>query len=143
MNFIKQTCQKTPNPNLCIQLIEANPRGHTADVLGLALILVDVIKARANEVSNIINKLIKEGGNKEALSSCANKYKAILVADVSQATQALQFGNPKFGEDATSDSAVEVTSCEEGFGEKSPLTLENNSMRDVANVTRAIIRLLL
>ncbi|KAL2341648.1 hypothetical protein Fmac_009588 [Flemingia macrophylla] len=127
VNLIKQTCQKTPNPNLCNQILQADPRGRTADVSGLALILVDAIKAKANGVYNKINNLIKGGGNKKALSSCADKYKTILVADVPQATQALQTGNAKFAEDAASDSAIEASSCEHGFGGKSPLTLENNA----------------
>ncbi|KAL2341642.1 hypothetical protein Fmac_009582 [Flemingia macrophylla] len=143
VNLIKQTCQKTPNPNLCNQILQADSRGRTVDVSGLALILVDAIKAKANEAYNKINNLIKGGGNKKALSSCVDKYKTILVADVPQATQALQTGNAKFTEDATSDSAIEASSCEHGFGGKSPLTLENNGMGDVANVARAIIRLLL
>ncbi|KAL2341638.1 hypothetical protein Fmac_009578 [Flemingia macrophylla] len=127
VNLIKETCKKTPNPNLCVKLLEADPRGSTTDVTGLALILVYVIKVRANEALTKINKLIKRGGDKKALSSCADKYKTILVADVPQASQALQFGNPKFAEDATSDSVVEATSCEDSFNGKSPLTNENNA----------------
>ncbi|XP_020234156.1 cell wall / vacuolar inhibitor of fructosidase 1 [Cajanus cajan] len=144
VNLIVKTCNQTPNPNLCIKLLEADPRGRSADVSGLALITVDVIKAKANEGLNKINQLLKGGGNnKRALLSCVDKYKTILVADIPQATQALNFGNPKFAEDATSDSVVEATSCEEGFGRNSPITRENNDTRDVANVARAIVRLLL
>ncbi|KAL2341646.1 hypothetical protein Fmac_009586 [Flemingia macrophylla] len=93
VNLIKQTCQKTPNPNLCNQILQADPRGRTTDMSSLALILVDAIKTKANEAYNKINNLIKGGGNKKALSSCADKYKTILVVDVPQATQALQTGN--------------------------------------------------
>ncbi|TKY72473.1 Cell wall / vacuolar inhibitor of fructosidase 1 [Spatholobus suberectus] len=143
VKLIEQTCRQTPNPNLCVRLLEADPRSRSADVRGLALIMVDVIKARGNEALNKINQLLRGGGEKRALSSCADKYRAILQGDVPQATQALQFGNPKFAEDAASDSAVEATSCEGGFSGRSPLTNENNAMRDVANVTRAIVRLLL
>ena len=141
--LIEDTCNKTPNPSLCLQLLKADPRSSSADVKGLALIMVDVIKAKANDALNKIQKLLQGGGEKNALNSCANKYKAILDGDVPQATQGLQFGNPKFAEDAASDSAVEATSCEQSFNGKSPLTSENNGMRDAADVTRAIVRLLL
>ncbi|XP_027339316.1 cell wall / vacuolar inhibitor of fructosidase 1-like [Abrus precatorius] len=143
VKLIEDTCKQTPNPNLCVQLLKADPRSSGADIEGLALILVDVIKGKANEALNKINQLLKGKVEKNALISCAGKYKAILEADVPQATEALKTGNPKFAEDAASDSAVEATSCEKGFSGKSPLTNENNGMNDVANVTRAVVRLLL
>ncbi|XP_061350417.1 cell wall / vacuolar inhibitor of fructosidase 1-like [Gastrolobium bilobum] len=143
VRLIEQTCKQTPHPDLCIKLLEADPHSSSADVNGLALILVNVIKAKANDVSNKIKELLKGRGDKKALTSCADNYSAILIGDIPEATQALQFGNPKFAENGVSDCTVEATSCEEGFNGKSPLTNENNSMRDVADVTRAIVRLLL
>lgn len=141
--LIEETCKQTANPNLCVNLLEAVPRGSSADVKGLALIMVDVIKARGNVAFNKINQLLKGVGDKKALSSCFDQYKAILEVDVPLAIQALNLGNPKFAESSTSDSANEATSCERGFSGKSPLTNENNGVRDVAYVTTAIVRLLL
>ncbi|KAJ1415132.1 Invertase/pectin methylesterase inhibitor domain superfamily [Sesbania bispinosa] len=76
--------------------------------------------------------------------SCAYKYKAILVADVPKATQALLFGDLKYTEEATTDSGLEADSCEDNFfGKSSPLTNENAIMRIVADMTRDIVKLLL
>ncbi|KAK7302405.1 hypothetical protein RJT34_13293 [Clitoria ternatea] len=91
-----------------------DPRSSGADVKGLALITVDMIKGKANEA---LNKMLLKGtgGNRALLSSFADKYNAILKGDIPQATQGLQFGNPKFAEEAASDSVVEATSCEQDF----------------------------
>ncbi|KAJ1414323.1 Pectinesterase inhibitor domain [Sesbania bispinosa] len=141
--LIEETCKKTPYPTFCIQFIQADPRSSSADVKGLALIMVDVIKTKAKASLLIINQLLQEGGEKKALSSCFEKYRVILQGDVPQATQALQNGNPKFAESGAIDSGVEAISCEKSFSGKSPLTDVNNIMHIAANVTVAIVRLLL
>ncbi|KAK7400867.1 hypothetical protein VNO78_12175 [Psophocarpus tetragonolobus] len=144
MKLIYQTCKNTPIPDLCLQLLKADPRSPSADITGLALIIVDVIKARANDALVKINQLLKGGGDKKALDNCAANYKiGILEADIPMAVKALTLGDPKFAENAASDSAVEAIDCEKGFNGKSPLTRVNNGIRDVANVARAIIRNLL
>ncbi|KAK7400871.1 hypothetical protein VNO78_12179 [Psophocarpus tetragonolobus] len=142
LKLIKQTCKHTPIPNLCLQILKADPRSPSADIPDLALIFVDVIKVKANEALVKINKLLKGGGDKQVLKSCAGAYNAILVADVPQATRAM-LGDPKFAEDAVADSSLEAMDCEEDFKGKSPLTKENTYMRDVSDVARAVIRNLL
>nr|KYP52607.1 Pectinesterase inhibitor [Cajanus cajan] len=144
--LIESTCKKTPNYNVCLQYLKASPESSSADVTGLALIMVKVIKAKANDALKIIHELQRVGSGpkqRKALSSCADKYKAILIADVPQATEALQKGDPKFAEDGANDAANEATYCENEFSGKSPLTKQNNAMHDVAAVTAAIVRLLL
>ncbi|ESW26405.1 hypothetical protein PHAVU_003G117300 [Phaseolus vulgaris] len=145
-SLIESTCKKTPNYNLCLQYLKASPGSSTADVSGLALIMVNVIKAKANDALKIIHDLQKKGGGPKqqgALSSCASNYNAVLVGDVPKATYALQAGDPKFAEDGANDAANEATYCENGFSGNSPLTKQNNAMHDVAVVTAAIVRLLL
>ncbi|KAG4909043.1 hypothetical protein JHK87_055159 [Glycine soja] len=132
LKLIEETCKRTPKPNLCLQLLKGDPRAPSADIAGLALILVDVIKAKANEAEKTIKQLLKQGGNKKALSECAVDYKGILILDIPQATRAVR-GDPKFADDAVSDCAVEADICENRFNGKSPLTHVNNGMRDVAN----------
>ncbi|KAJ1418669.1 Pectinesterase inhibitor domain [Sesbania bispinosa] len=110
---------------------------------GLAQIMVKVMKARANDALNKIHELQRVGAGpkqKRALSSCASKYNAILIADIPQATEALQKGDPKFAEDGANDAANEATYCESDFSGKSPLTKQNNAMHDVAAVTASIVR---
>ncbi|KAK7388028.1 hypothetical protein VNO78_22829 [Psophocarpus tetragonolobus] len=145
-NLIEETCKQTPHDNLCIQYLSSDPRSTHADVSGLALIMVDVIKTKSNNVLDKIQKLLEENpepGLKEALSSCADRYKAILQADVAQAVAALQKGDPKFAEDGANDAAIEATSCENTFSGQSPLSNDNTAMHDLAATTAAIVRQLL
>lgn len=145
-NLIEQTCKQTPHHDLCIQYLTSDPHSTDADVTGLALIMVNVIKTKANNALDKIHQLLgqnPEPAEKQALSLCGDRYKAILDADVAQAVSGLQKGDPKFTEDGANDAAVEASSCENGFSGKSPLTNENNAMRDAAATTAAIVKQLL
>jgi len=143
-NVIQQTCKQTPNYANCIHYLKSDPRSSDADVTGLALIMVDIIKSKANTALNKINQLIKGShAQKEALNSCAGRYKAILVADVPKSVAALKQGDPKFAEDGANDVAIEATTCENGFKGKSPISDENIAMHDVAVITAAIVKQLL
>ena len=43
-SIIEPTCKETPDFNLCVSLLNSDPRGSSADTSGLALILIDKIK---------------------------------------------------------------------------------------------------
>lgn len=143
-NIVQQTCSKTPYPALCLQYLNADPKSSTSNVNGLALIMINVIKNKANVAINKINQLSKSipTKQKEALLFCSINYTSILV-DVFQATQALQKGNPKFAVYNINSVASEANGCENGFSGKSPLTAENNVMHDASAITSAICKLLL
>ncbi|KAK7363448.1 hypothetical protein VNO77_05591 [Canavalia gladiata] len=110
----------------------------TAAIAGLhTQIVVKVITAKANDGLKKIHQL-----DLTKLSSCASKYRAILIGDIPEATEALLKGDPKFAENGANDAPNEATDCENEFSGKSLLTKENNAMHDVAAVTAAIVRLL-
>ncbi|XP_054807827.1 cell wall / vacuolar inhibitor of fructosidase 1-like [Prosopis cineraria] len=147
-SLIQQTCKHTPNQALCLQYLKSDPRSSDADISGLALIMVDAMKAKAKQaVAKIHQELQRRGhGDTEtqALRSCAEQYSAVLEADIPEAIAALQKGDPKFAEDGANDAALEANSCESSFSSgKSLLTRENNDVHDIAQVTAAIVRNLL
>ncbi|CAN8320938.1 unnamed protein product [Cochlearia groenlandica] len=143
-SMIEQTCKETPYFNLCVSLLDSDPRGSSADTSGLALILVDKIKGLATKTLNKINGLYEKRPElKHALDECSKRYKTILKADVPEAIEAISKGVPKFGEDGVIDAGVEASVCEQGFKGKSPLTSLTKSMQDMSSVTRAIVRMLL
>ncbi|XP_028760121.1 cell wall / vacuolar inhibitor of fructosidase 1-like [Neltuma alba] len=147
-NLIQQTCKHTPNQALCLQYLKSDPRSSDADISGLALIMVDAMKAKAKQALAKIRQELQRRSHsdreKQALRSCADQYRAVLEADVPEAIAALQKGDPKFAEDGANDAALEANSCESGFSSgKSPLTPENNALHDIAQVTAAIVRNLL
>ena len=145
-NLIQQTCNQTPIYDLCISYIKADPRSTNADVAGLGLIMVDVLNDKATQTLNRVKGLLQGSPNpqvKQALSTCAGNYNAIIEGDVPQAIEALTKGDPKFAEQGANDAAIEANSCEEGFSGNSPLTVENKLVHDVSTVAAAIAKILL
>ncbi|KAM0965822.1 hypothetical protein FF1_021775 [Malus domestica] len=140
--LIDQTCQKTPDHNLCVSSLRSDPRSSSADVKGLGIIMVDVVKGKATDTLNQINDLLKQRPGDKSLSSCAEVYNTVITADVPEASQGFSLGNPKFAEQGMNDAAGEAVSCENGFSGSSPLTDKNKSVHDVAAVAAAIAKTL-
>lgn len=147
LGLIQKTCKQSPNYNLCVSSLQSDPRSSKANVQGLALIMVDAVKAKAKETLNHIHGLLKQSpkpGDQQHLSSCGDNYNAILEGDIPEAIEALRTGNYKFAEQGTNDAANEADSCEKKFySGTSPLTDFNKLVHDVAAITAAITRILL
>lgn len=43
-DIVDGTCKRTPDYTLCVSLLRSDPRSSSADIAGLAIILVDQIK---------------------------------------------------------------------------------------------------
>ncbi|XP_009604073.1 cell wall / vacuolar inhibitor of fructosidase 1-like [Nicotiana tomentosiformis] len=146
-NLVQNTCKNTPNVQLCLKTLLADPRSANGDVNTLALIIVDAIKVQATQAAATISKL--QQSNPPAawivpLKNCAFSYKVILTASMPEATEALTKGDPKFAEDAVVGSSGDADQCEKNFGgNNSPLTALNTAVRELSDVARAIIRTLL
>ncbi|XP_050378197.1 cell wall / vacuolar inhibitor of fructosidase 1-like [Argentina anserina] len=142
-SLIENTCWRTPNHKLCISSLKEDPRSRDADVTGLALIMVDVVKAKETECAYRINHLLKQRPGDQSLSSCASQYDTVIDVLIPSVNQALTLGNPKFAEDGMNGTAVEAESCEDYFSGHSPMTDLNKASEDVAAVAAAIVRILL
>ncbi|KAG6618195.1 hypothetical protein I3842_Q121400 [Carya illinoinensis] len=146
VRLIEQTCKQTPLYDVCVSILKSDSRSSKADVTGLALIMVDVLKAKATGTTNYIKTLLRgnlKGDVRRGLSSCADLYNTVLEADIPVAIEALQKGDPSFAEQAANDAGIEARSCESSFSGHSPLTESNKSVQDVSSVAAAIVRLLL
>ncbi|CAE5967584.1 unnamed protein product [Arabidopsis arenosa] len=143
-NIVDKTCKQTPDYTLCLSLLRSDPRSSSADTVGLALILVDKIKALGTETLGQINDAYKTKPMlKKPLDECSLRYKTIVDVDVHTAIIAVK-GNPKFAEGAVVDAGVEASICEGGFTKgQSTLTSLTQRMEKICDVTRAIIRMLL
>ncbi|KAM3286116.1 hypothetical protein P3S67_024915 [Capsicum chacoense] len=147
-NLVQTTCKNTPNVELCLKTLRADPRSGSGDVTTLALIAVDAIKANARKASASISKLRRSNPPNAwvvPLKDCDFSYnKVILETNVPSTIEALTKGNPKFAEDAVVGSSGSADRCEKNFsGSKSPLTALNTVVRELSDVARAIIRNLL
>ncbi|KAJ0714955.1 putative pectinesterase inhibitor domain, Cell wall/vacuolar inhibitor of fructosidase [Helianthus annuus] len=145
--FIENTCKGTPSPDLCLEILLASRESENADLTGLALIGVDAVQDRGFEIlRQVVDLKNSQPELTPALDICAKVYHAVVDSDVLSSREALRDGVAKFAEDGMADSAVEAQACERSFGEhgqSSPITDSNSIMNDVANVVRAIIRMLL
>ncbi|GJR36343.1 gypsy type transposase [Tanacetum coccineum] len=142
--FIENTCKGTPNYDLCLSIILADPKSEKADLTSLALIAVAGVEHKGDETIKQIKDLKSSKPElRPALDYCTQVYHTIVKVDVPMANDALKLGNPKFGEDGMADSAVETQACEGSFeehGMTSPMTKQNKAVEAVANVARAIIQ---
>ncbi|KAH0673315.1 hypothetical protein KY284_024402 [Solanum tuberosum] len=120
-NLVEITCKNTPNCNLCLKTLLHD----SGDITTLALIVLDAIKAKANQGAEIISTLLNSNPPEEwrvPLKKCAFSYKVILTVSLPEAMEALTKGNPMVG--CFGDSQ----NCEENFKSSiSPLTFLNNS----------------
>ncbi|XP_050224829.1 cell wall / vacuolar inhibitor of fructosidase 1-like [Mercurialis annua] len=144
-NLISKTCSQTPNPSLCISFLKSDPSSLNADTTKLALIMVNVIKAKATASVNFIHQQIGKSSPelKKSFSSCAGAYNAVLNGGIPSAIEALTKGQPKFGQAGANDAANEATDCENSFHGKSPMTQLNNAVKQSSTIASAIIQLLL
>lgn len=150
--FLNKICKQTPYPALCLKTLLSDPRSRSAgvgaDVRGLAIIMVDVIKRDATSILSRIQGLLKKGGSgtdpqtHKALLVCIGKYKAVLKGDVPEAMEALKKGDYKFAEQGATDASIEAKLCEDNF-HKSPITNINNLLHHVSLVAASVVRMLL
>ena len=113
------------NNGICVKTLHADLRSSTADVAGLAIIMVDTIKAKTTAIVDEIKVLLgnkPDAKGKKALKGCLEVYEnGVLKSDIPSSMEALQKGNPKFGEKVLNDAAIEAESCERSFGGASPI----------------------
>ncbi|KAK4717037.1 hypothetical protein R3W88_015375 [Solanum pinnatisectum] len=108
----------------------------SGNITTLALIVVDTIKAKANQGAEIISTLLNLNPPQE--------WRVILTVSLPEAMEALTKGNPKFAEDGMVGCFGDSQNCEENFKSSiSPLTCLNNAVHELSGVGRAIIRNLL
>ncbi|KAF4354318.1 hypothetical protein G4B88_007447, partial [Cannabis sativa] len=155
-DLIESTCKQTPNYNLCISSLQSDPRSSKAtNVEGLGLVMVDVVKSKAQATLDRINQLLKQQKSsststgtttstlKQALDHCALNYGAILNGDIPQATEAFTKGDFKFAQQGSDDAANEANLCENEFtpSGSSPITQMNKDVHDVALVTSSMAKI--
>ncbi|XP_061993365.1 cell wall / vacuolar inhibitor of fructosidase 1-like [Rosa rugosa] len=138
--LIDETCQKTPNPNLCVSSLKSDPRSSDADVKGLGVIMVDVVKAKAIIGQNKAQELLKQSPGDLRLKVCSGDYDRISNHHVPNALLAFKKDAPDIAEEDMSEAAEEARACESSFSGGSPLTDVNNVLADVAAITAAIAK---
>uniref|UniRef100_A0A2P2P605 Invertase inhibitor n=1 Tax=Rhizophora mucronata TaxID=61149 RepID=A0A2P2P605_RHIMU len=142
--LIEKTCKQTPYYGSCVSFLKSRPESFKTDVDGLALIMVGIVEAKSKATQSLIRvQLKKSPGLKRPLSFCADEYDAILTADIPEAKEALEKGNPKFAQDGMRDAANASDQCEVNFHGGSPLSGLNKVVHVSSSIAAAIVQLLL
>ncbi|KAE9460434.1 hypothetical protein C3L33_07692, partial [Rhododendron williamsianum] len=147
-DLIGDTCKKTLFPDLCISTLRSNPSSAAADVKGLARIMFYATAVKATATLNQVNVLLKKTNDVvliECLENCASEY-ASALNDIFTANK--NVGSDIFAaKGVAADLIAEAQDCEgtftdEPYKRKSPLTVENEVLRDLAATVIEIINTL-
>ncbi|PRQ39504.1 putative pectinesterase inhibitor domain, Cell wall/vacuolar inhibitor of fructosidase [Rosa chinensis] len=153
-DLIDQTCKQTPNYNLCVSSLKSNPRSSAADVKGLAIIMVEVVKSKANDT---LNKIWAELLRHEdpVIRNCYDHYGYMVgafIPDIYGDLTSRGLGgrfvryNPAQAERRLhNDIILRVDHCQNGFGQgrRSPFAKENKATHEAAVVAAAIVWILI
>ncbi|KAL8139799.1 hypothetical protein V2J09_005820 [Rumex salicifolius] len=156
-DLIESTCRNTPNSQICESSLRSDPRSPAADTEGLIRIMIDVVRSKFSDSLAYVNRMMKESpppARARALRECVRRFKVVLNANVIVAESAVNLGDPKFGEGAMLDSAVEAHACERAFvgsggddvdgagRDKSTLIERTRFLHGLSNVAASMIRIL-
>lgn len=142
--LIEQTCRRTTNYALCVSSLKSDPRSSKADVKGLALIMMDVAKAKATEILKKIDELRKksQGDGALALNLCAHDYGGIIGTDIPNIKAAITRGDLESAEESFVYIGETIDDCEDGFqGCSWPTICDGMFFLDVCDVAKAIMEI--
>lgn len=139
-DLIADTCKKTNYTQLCVSTLRADPGSKTADVKGLARIVLEVVVVKSNATLNRVLELSRNTSDIvqiQSLAVCAQKY-IDAVGYANEAIRNLGFGDSS--KDLTSGVIDAAVSCDRQFTE-SPLTTYNLMVYELGEVALGIIKL--
>ncbi|OMO77150.1 Pectinesterase inhibitor [Corchorus capsularis] len=155
-DVIKGSCDEAakddPDHNIiksdfCVASLKANPKSKTATIIeDLVPIAIEVAIANATATGSTVSKLLQnttlDKFTRSCLEACSELY-SNAGSDLQSGGEAFKskdFGTAKFD---LSAAMVAPVTCEDGFNEKqgvvSPLTKENENMRQLAVIPLAFI----
>ncbi|GAY35658.1 PMEI domain-containing protein [Citrus sinensis] len=144
--LIQETCKHTDYYNLCVASLESDPRSLNADVKELAIILVELLQANANETLWHVGDLFKKVSDPALYrfyGTRIEEYRAIVERQIPEAIDALQSGDYMVSKKDAEAAAAHADSCEEQFaGETQPFSDQNKAVHGLSLVTSSILGIL-
>ncbi|KAJ4953262.1 hypothetical protein NE237_030094 [Protea cynaroides] len=150
-DIINDTCQKTTQGDknvhldFCVKVLGEDPKSHIADLQGLGIIPLNLIKSNATNIGSRIRQLLNDQtvapDVKKGLQACQKTY-SNASSNIKEAIGA--FNSKDYNTANVKVSAVMDASsnCEDGFkGLKSPLTAEKNSFFQLIAIALAITKM--
>ncbi|KAK2982818.1 hypothetical protein RJ640_021308 [Escallonia rubra] len=147
-SLIEQVCQKTPYHDLCVSSLKSNPKSSSADVKGLARIILELFLDAAKDNLVQVKKLLNRATDpaiKQCLDVCSNEYDSAINVWTPLALKYLESNSIPDAITEVSNASGDAETCEESFGEvsrPSPLTAENNYVLHLGKITEGIMVIL-
>lgn len=156
-NLIYDTCktssQQDPNVKLqfCTTSLQAAPASHCADLKGLGMMSIRLVRYNLTDTRCYIKQLLKNNTKKldpyvkACLDDCFELY-SDAIPGVKQAMKS--YNSKRFFDANVQISSVmdATTTCEDGFKQKkgviSPLTKKNNMTFELSAITLSIMNIL-
>ncbi|XP_059315691.1 pectinesterase inhibitor-like [Lycium ferocissimum] len=113
---ISLICSKSPNPSLCLQAYNSDPRSSNADLVGLCQIAIDFSEKSARQTLDLVNQLQHnaKGAMVTRLQSCAFHY--LNCANLfNQTGKILQSGDFQKTVDGGNGALAESANCDASF----------------------------
>ncbi|WKA03749.1 hypothetical protein VitviT2T_021838 [Vitis vinifera] len=116
-NLVEQTCQKVQYHDLCVSALRSDGRSSSADVKGLAAIMLQLVKANGTDILAEVNTMLPNATDdvtKKCLGLCRDKFGEALNGLIPEAMAKLQSGSKHEAMLVTievGESAIECDSC--------------------------------
>ncbi|XP_043717994.1 putative invertase inhibitor [Telopea speciosissima] len=154
-DILNETCQKAAQDDknlhydFCVAALGEDPKSHSADLQGLGIISLELIKDNATKIGSRIGELLNDGkispDVKERLKDCQDLYSDV-KSDVNDAIDAFKSKDYIKANLEVSSASDASTTCEDGFTEKpglkSPLSIENDNFFQLSVIALSITKFL-
>ncbi|XP_010052753.2 putative invertase inhibitor [Eucalyptus grandis] len=153
-NIIHETCKKCAqaDPNVsykfCVASLESNPNSLSADLHGLGLISIKLLRHNMTHTRSYTKKLLKSKKMDPFIKACLQDCLELYSDAVPTLKEVIRSYKAEKYEDANINlsSAMEAsTTCEDGFSEKgvvSPLTERNEDASQLSALALSIVTML-
>ncbi|KAK1592983.1 hypothetical protein Q3G72_033896 [Acer saccharum] len=144
---INDICSKTFNPSYCVELLKSTPKTATADLKGLAKIILDLARSNATKTLDQIHSLIPKTTDhrlKESYQACSEHYDNA-IGDLNEAESDFKQGD-YFGMNIQASGALdEAGDCHdenEGLPADPSLRKGNQDLENICEIILVVANLL-
>ncbi|XP_042506438.1 cell wall / vacuolar inhibitor of fructosidase 2-like [Macadamia integrifolia] len=152
IDLIHKTCNHTAEYNLCVALLQSDPRSLTADVKGLASIMLDLTLRNTNQTLSQVKELLKDTSLdqriKQCFLTCVEVYEKTTQLYIPAALNSLQTDSYADARKEGSDAFTTVQTCgrelvKSGGLDKEPAIIDRNKFdQHLASLSLDIIYIL-
>ncbi|CAI9094409.1 OLC1v1030141C1 [Oldenlandia corymbosa var. corymbosa] len=143
-DLIETTCQKTPNVQLCDNILRNDPKSSSANLDGLTLIIINSLASKSNYTLKMIDQMLKDRPElKSPLTECWNHYNVISTFFILDAIEAANNGDVRLGEESMYEVKDFAGQCDDEFKPNpSPFVNVHQMVSDIADVTSSMFTMM-